>query len=98
MLLCTSIGEQQKRQREANKATDDRQKVECAANAKQMQAIVKREQKAEVERRLDRQIADDLSKSNSRLRRESKLSQMNFVFETELSFLFNETDFFVQPD
>lgn len=91
MLLCTSIGEQQKRQREASKATDDRQKVECAANAKQMQAIVKREQKTEVERRLDRQKADDLSKSNSRLRRESKLGHF---CSTGLTFLINETDIF----
>lgn len=71
-LLCSSIGAQQRRQQEADKAAADSQKVECAANAKQTRGVVEREHKMELERRLDRQKADNVSKSNSRQRRESK--------------------------
>lgn len=71
-MLRDTIDEQQKQQQETNKALTEYQKSESVVNRKQMQTIVEREQKTELERRSDRRKADNLSKFNNRHRRESK--------------------------
>lgn len=68
-MLRDSIGEQQKRQQEMSKALTEWDKMECAANAKQTQGVVAREEKTVLEQRSDRQKADKLSKFNGRHRR-----------------------------
>lgn len=64
-----SIDAQQKRQQETTKAATEWEKMECVANGKQTQGVVEREEKTVLERRSDRQKADNLSKFNSRQRR-----------------------------
>lgn len=71
-MLLNDIKEKQKQQHEENQRLAKLEEVEVKTNTKQMQEVLEKEQKNEIDRRVDRQNADYLSKHNIQQRRQSK--------------------------